>query len=81
MLITEPPCSAIQACHASCTNPSAATTLLLVRLGGYSVGVALGDQLQVTSTDRRLVHARHRASGSSSKRFGPGNLKGYGSAT
>jgi VLRF1 release factor-like protein len=43
--------------------------LLLVRLGGYSVGVALGDQLQVTSTDRRLVHARHRAGGSSSKRF------------
>jgi hypothetical protein len=43
--------------------------LLLVRLGGYSVGVALGDKVQVSSTDRRLVHARHRAGGSSSGRF------------
>lgn len=43
--------------------------LLLVRLGGFSVGVALGDQVQLSSTDRRLVHARHRAGGSSSGRF------------
>ncbi|HET8641885.1 MAG TPA: acVLRF1 family peptidyl-tRNA hydrolase [Pseudonocardiaceae bacterium] len=43
--------------------------LLLVRLGGYSVGVALGDRIQLSSTDRRLVHARHRAGGSSANRF------------
>jgi len=43
--------------------------LLLVRLGGYSVGVALGDDVQLSSTDRRLVHARHRAGGSSANRF------------
>lgn len=43
--------------------------LLLVRLGGYSVGVALGERIQLSSTDRRLVHARHRAGGSSANRF------------
>lgn len=43
--------------------------LLLVRLGGYSVGVALGDRIERSSTDRRLVHARHRAGGSSANRF------------
>lgn len=43
--------------------------LLLVRLGGYSVGVALGERIQLSSTDRRLVHARHKAGGSSANRF------------
>lgn len=43
--------------------------LLLVRLGGHSVGVAVGGLVQRSSTDRRLVHGRHRAGGSSSGRF------------
>jgi hypothetical protein len=43
--------------------------LLLVRLGGHSVGVAVGDRVEVHSTGTRLVHARHRAGGSSANRF------------
>lgn len=43
--------------------------LLLVRLGGHSVGVAQDGVVVLSSTDRRLVHGRHRAGGSSSGRF------------
>jgi hypothetical protein len=43
--------------------------LLLVRLGGHSVGVAVDGAVERSSTDRRLVHGRHRAGGSSSGRF------------
>lgn len=43
--------------------------LLLVRLGGHSVGVASDGRIELSSTDRRLVHGRHRAGGSSSGRF------------
>lgn len=43
--------------------------LLLVRLGGHTAGVAVGGTVQRSSTDRRLVHGRHRAGGSSSGRF------------
>jgi hypothetical protein len=43
--------------------------LLLVRLGGHSAGVAHDGRVVVSATDRRLVHGRHRAGGSSSGRF------------
>lgn len=43
--------------------------LVLVRLGGYSVGVAVGGSVEVSSTGARLVHGRNRAGGSSSGRF------------
>ena len=43
--------------------------LLLVRLGGHSVGVALGGAVERSFTDRRLVHGRNRAGGQSSGRF------------
>ena len=43
--------------------------LLLVRLGGHSAGVAVDGTVVLSTTDRRLVHGRHRAGGSSSGRF------------
>jgi Actinobacteria/chloroflexi VLRF1 release factor len=43
--------------------------LLLVRLGGHSAGVAHDGTVVLSSTDRRLVHGRHKAGGSSSGRF------------
>ncbi|OZM72342.1 hypothetical protein CFN78_15155 [Amycolatopsis antarctica] len=43
--------------------------LLLVRLGGHSVGVALGGSVTVSRTDRRLVHGRNSAGGWSQQRF------------
>lgn len=42
---------------------------LLVRLGGYAVGVFEGEQLVASKVGRRLVHGRHRAGGSSANRF------------
>jgi hypothetical protein len=43
--------------------------LLLVRLGGYSVGVAVGGRVVTSRTGARPVHARARAGGSSANRF------------
>jgi hypothetical protein len=43
--------------------------LLLVRLGGHSVGVAFGDRVEVSATDRKQVHGRIRAGGWSQQRF------------
>jgi VLRF1 release factor-like protein len=43
--------------------------VLLVRLGGYAVGVFEGERLIVSKVGHRLVHGRHRAGGSSAKRF------------
>lgn len=43
--------------------------LLLVRLGGHSVGVVQDGRVLISATGRRLVHARHRAGGSSAGRF------------
>jgi hypothetical protein len=42
---------------------------VLVRLGGYAVGVFEGDRLVVSKVGHRLVHGRHRAGGSSANRF------------
>lgn len=43
--------------------------LLLVRLGGHSVGVAWDGVVEVSRTDRRLVHGRSAAGGWSQQRF------------
>ena len=42
---------------------------LLVRLGGYAVGVFEGERLVASKVGQRLVHGRHRAGGSSANRF------------
>ncbi len=42
---------------------------LLVRLGGYAVGVFDGETLVASKVGRRYVHGRHRAGGSSAGRF------------
>lgn len=43
--------------------------LLLVRLGGYSVGIARAGVVLRSSTGRRLVHGRSAAGGQSQQRF------------
>lgn len=43
--------------------------LLLVRLGGHSVGVAEGGRVLVSATDRKQVHGRNKAGGWSQQRF------------
>ena len=43
--------------------------LLLVRLGGHSVGIVQGGRVVVSRTDRHLVHGRSAAGGWSQQRF------------
>jgi peptide subunit release factor 1 (eRF1) len=43
--------------------------VVLVRLGGYAVGVFEGRTLRASKVGSRLVHGRHRAGGSSANRF------------
>ncbi|NBH09133.1 acVLRF1 family peptidyl-tRNA hydrolase, partial [Amycolatopsis sp. SID8362] len=43
--------------------------LLLVRLGGHSVGIARDGRVEVSRTDRHLVHGRSAAGGWSQQRF------------
>jgi hypothetical protein len=43
--------------------------VVLVRLGGYAVGVLDGERLVASKVGQRLVHGRHRAGGSSANRF------------
>jgi hypothetical protein len=43
--------------------------VLLVRLGGYATGVFAGRRLVASKVGSRQVHGRHRAGGSSQKRF------------
>jgi hypothetical protein len=43
--------------------------VMLVRLGGYAMGVFVGDRLESSKVGTRLVHGRHKAGGSSSNRF------------
>jgi VLRF1 release factor-like protein len=43
--------------------------VLLVRLGGHAAGVFSGSRLVASKVGRRPVHGRHRAGGSSQKRF------------
>lgn len=42
---------------------------VLVRLGGYAVGVFEGERVVASKVGQRLVHGRHRAGGSSANRF------------
>jgi hypothetical protein len=43
--------------------------VLLVRLGGHAAGVFAGRRLVASKAGRRQVHGRHRAGGSSQRRF------------
>ena len=43
--------------------------LLLVRLGGHSVGIAYDGKVEQSRTDRRLLHGRTAAGGWSQRRF------------
>jgi VLRF1 release factor-like protein len=43
--------------------------LLLVRLGGHSIGIAYNGKVETSRTDRRLVHGRSAAGGWSQHRF------------
>ena len=43
--------------------------VVLLRLGRYAVAVLRGDKLLATKTDTRYVKSRHRAGGSSQRRF------------
>jgi len=43
--------------------------LLLVRLGGHSIGVAQDGEVVVSTTDSRQVHGRNKAGGWSQQRF------------
>ena len=43
--------------------------VVLVRLGGYAVGIFAGRDLRTSKVGSRLVHGRHRAGGSSANRF------------
>ncbi|PRY37195.1 hypothetical protein CLV43_1106 [Umezawaea tangerina] len=43
--------------------------LLLVRLGGHSVGIAVDGVVEVSTTDSRQVHGRNKAGGWSQQRF------------
>ncbi|MCO1578913.1 hypothetical protein M8C13_24465 [Crossiella sp. SN42] len=43
--------------------------LVLVRLGGHSLGVAEGAKVVLSTTDRRQVHGRNKAGGWSQQRF------------
>jgi hypothetical protein len=43
--------------------------VVLVRLGGYAVGVFDGEALQISKVDSRFVKNRHKQGGSSANRF------------
>ncbi|GAB3293277.1 acVLRF1 family peptidyl-tRNA hydrolase [Parasphingorhabdus pacifica] len=43
--------------------------LVLVRLGAHSVGIARSGEVELSSTDRHLVHGRNKAGGQSQQRF------------
>jgi hypothetical protein len=62
------PAAALAALHAHLGRPRR-IGLVLVRLGGYSVGVAVRDVVEVSATGARPVHGRTRKGGSSSGRF------------
>jgi hypothetical protein len=58
----------VGALHAHLTAPRR-IGIVLVRLGGYSLGVAVGGVVEASTTGSRLVHGRNRKGGSSSGRF------------
>ena len=58
----------VAALHVHLTAPRR-IGIVLVRLGGYSLGVAVGGVVEASTTGSRLVHGRNRKGGSSSGRF------------
>jgi hypothetical protein len=62
------PAAALDALHAHLAAPRR-IGIVLVRLGGHSVGVAVGGVVEASTTGARLVHGRNRKGGSSSGRF------------
>jgi hypothetical protein len=65
---TSPPAAVLDAVHAHLAVPRR-IGIVLVRLGGYSIGVAVGGTVETSTTGARLVHGRNRKGGSSSGRF------------
>ncbi len=65
----QPARAVLDALHAHLAVPRR-IGIVLVRLGGYSIGVALGGTVQTSTTGARPVHGRNRKGGSSSGRFG-----------
>jgi hypothetical protein len=62
------PPAVLDALHAHLAVPRR-IGIVLVRLGGYSVGVAMNGTVQASRTGARPVHGRNRKGGSSSGRF------------
>jgi hypothetical protein len=62
------PAAALAALHTHLATPRR-IGIVLVRLGGYSVGVAVGGVVEASTTGARPVHGRTRKGGSSSGRF------------
>lgn len=62
------PCAVLDALHAHLAVPRR-IGIVLVRLGGYSIGVAVGGRVETSTTGSRPVHGRNRKGGSSSGRF------------
>jgi hypothetical protein len=58
----------LAALHAHLVAPRR-TAIVLVRLGGYSVGIAVDGLVEASTTGARPVHGRTRKGGSSSGRF------------
>jgi len=50
-------------------NRSHRVAVVLLRLGGYAIGVCEGDQLVASRNDSRFVKNRHRKGGQSQRRF------------
>ena len=63
-----PGAAVLDALHAHLAIPRR-IGIVLVRLGGYSIGVAVGGTVETSTTGARLVHGRNRKGGSSSGRF------------
>jgi Actinobacteria/chloroflexi VLRF1 release factor len=64
----EQPADVLDALHAHLAVPRR-IGIVLVRLGGYSIGVAVGGTVETSTTGARPVHGRNRKGGSSSGRF------------
>ena len=62
------PAAVLGALHAHLVAPRR-VGIVLVRLGGYSIGVAVGGVVETSTTGARPVHGRNRKGGSSSGRF------------
>jgi hypothetical protein len=65
---TDDPAAVLEALHAHLAVPRR-VGVVLVRLGGYSIGVAVDGVVESSTTGARLVHGRNRKGGSSSGRF------------